>query len=70
LQAGFATPYDAVVADKIACVLCGGELSSAQFVDEQYLLDLERKMFIELAKDERTHARVRHMLETGKPLRN
>jgi 3-hydroxyacyl-CoA dehydrogenase len=70
LQAGFATPYDAVVADKVAYVLCGGELSSAQFVDEQYLLDLERKMFIELAKDERTHARVRHMLETGKPLRN
>jgi 3-hydroxyacyl-CoA dehydrogenase len=70
LQAGFATPYDAVVADKVAYVLCGGELSSAQFVDEQYLLDLERAMFIELAKDERTHARVRHMLETGKPLRN
>lgn len=69
-QAGFATPYDAVVADKVAYVLCGGELSSAQFVAEQYLLDLERQMFVELAKDERTHARVNHMLETGKPLRN
>lgn len=69
-QAGFATEYDAVIADKLAYVLCGGELSSPQFVDEQYILDLERRMFVELAKDERTHARVRHLLETGKPLRN
>jgi 3-hydroxyacyl-CoA dehydrogenase len=59
-----------VIADKLATILCGGELSSAQFVDEQYLIDLERKALIELIKDERTQARARHMLETGKPLRN
>jgi len=69
-EAGFATEYDAAIADKLAFVLCGGDLSTPQFVDEQYILDLERQMFVELAKDERTHARVRHILETGKPLRN
>ncbi len=67
---GFATPYDAVIADKLAYVLCGGDLSSPQFVDDQYMMALEREAVLELLKDERTQARARHMLETGKPLRN
>lgn len=70
VQAGYATEYDAVVANKLAYVLCGGELSSAQWVDEQYILDLEREAFVSLLKDPRTHARIQAMLETGKPLRN
>jgi 3-hydroxyacyl-CoA dehydrogenase len=70
VQGGYATPYDAVIADKLAYVLCGGDLSSPQFVDEQYLLDLERAALITLAKDERTQARALHLLQTGKPLRN
>jgi 3-hydroxyacyl-CoA dehydrogenase len=69
-QGGYATEYDAVIADKLATILCGGELSSPQWVEEQYILDLEREMIISLMKDERTAARGRHMLETGKPLRN
>jgi 3-hydroxyacyl-CoA dehydrogenase len=69
-QGGYATAYDAVIADKLAYVLCGGDLSSPQFVDEQYILDLERAALIALAKDERTQARALHLLQTGKPLRN
>jgi 3-hydroxyacyl-CoA dehydrogenase len=69
-QGGYATPYDTVIADKLAYVLCGGDLSSPQFVGEQYLLDLERAALISLAKDERTQARALHLLQTGKPLRN
>lgn len=69
-QAGYASEYDAVIAQHLAYVLCGGELSSPQWVDEQYILDLERQAFLELCKEPRTHARMRAMLETGKPLRN
>ncbi|MGC8950890.1 3-hydroxyacyl-CoA dehydrogenase/enoyl-CoA hydratase family protein [Chloroflexus sp.] len=69
-EAGFATPYDAVLAEKLAYVLCGGELSSPQWVDDVYMHNLERMTVIELLKDERTQARARHMLEHGKPLRN
>ncbi len=67
---GFATAYDAVIADKLAYVLCGGDLSRPQFVDDQYLLALEREAVIALLQDERTQARARHMLEHNKPLRN
>lgn len=70
VQAGYASAYDAVIADKLAYVLCGGELSSPQWVSEQYILDLERHMFMELLREPQTHARIEHMLKTGKPLRN
>jgi 3-hydroxyacyl-CoA dehydrogenase len=69
-QGGYATEYDAVIADKIAHILCGGELSSAQWVDERYIMRLEREAILSLLRDERTMARARHMLEHGKPLRN
>jgi len=69
-EGGFATPYDAVIAEKLAYVLCGGELTSPQWVDDVYLHSLERAMVLELLKDPRTQARARHMLEHGKPLRN
>lgn len=69
-QGGYATEYDAEIASRLAYVLTGGELSAPQWVSEQYLLDLERIMFISLCKDQRTLQRAQHMLETGKPLRN
>ncbi len=69
-QGGFASPYDQVIADKLAYVLCGGDLSSPQWVDEEYIMALEREKILELARDPRTLARGKHMLETGKPLRN
>jgi 3-hydroxyacyl-CoA dehydrogenase len=62
--------YDAVVATKMATVLCGGEVDAGTLVDEQYLLDLERRVFIELCQEQKTADRIQHMLATGKPLRN
>ncbi|NTW02339.1 MAG: 3-hydroxyacyl-CoA dehydrogenase/enoyl-CoA hydratase family protein [Oscillochloris sp.] len=70
VQAGFATEYEGFIADKLAYVLCGGDLSSPQFVDEQYILDLERAAVVELAKQPKTQERAMHLLKTGKPLRN
>lgn len=69
-EAGFATEYDRVVAEKVAEVLTGGDLSEAQKVPEDYVLKLEREGFLELLEDQRTVKRIEHMLKTGKPLRN
>jgi 3-hydroxyacyl-CoA dehydrogenase len=64
------TPYDAVVGEKVATVLCGGEVDAGTPVSEQWFLDLERRVFIELCQRPETAARIEHMLKTGKPLRN
>ncbi|MFN1835171.1 3-hydroxyacyl-CoA dehydrogenase/enoyl-CoA hydratase family protein [Balneola sp. MJW-20] len=69
-EGGFVTEYDKVVAERVAYVLAGGDLSEAQEVPESYLLKLEREAILECLKDERTLARMEHMLKTGKPLRN
>jgi 3-hydroxyacyl-CoA dehydrogenase len=69
-QAGWASDHDALVAEKIAWIVAGGALSSPQWVSEAYFLELEREAFAELAATEETQERIRHMLETGKPLRN
>jgi 3-hydroxyacyl-CoA dehydrogenase len=69
-QGGYASEYDAYVSVRLAHVLCGGELSAGQWVDEQYLLDLEREVFVHLAGQPKTQERIQHMLTTGKPLRN
>jgi 3-hydroxyacyl-CoA dehydrogenase len=66
----YASEYDGVVAGHTARVLTGGDLSLPQWVTEEYLLGLERKAFLDLLKNEKTQERIRHMLETGKPLRN
>lgn len=71
LQLGhYATEHDIKIAKKIAWVLCGGDLTSAQQVSEQYLLDLEREAFLSLCGEQKTLERVQFMLENGKPLRN
>ncbi|MEG3082220.1 3-hydroxyacyl-CoA dehydrogenase NAD-binding domain-containing protein [Sphingomonas sp. PB2P12] len=67
---GMATEYDLVVADRLAEVLTGGEADLVDTVTEDQLLDLERAAFMASVKDTRTQARVVHMLQTGKPLRN
>ena len=69
-QGGYMSEYDLHVAGKVAWVLCGGNVSSAQWVDEQYFLDLEREAFLSLCGEEKTRERIAHMLSTGKPLRN
>jgi 3-hydroxyacyl-CoA dehydrogenase len=69
-EANFITDYDKVVAEKVAYIMSGGDLSEPQEVPEDYLLRLEREAFLELLEDERTQDRIEHMLKTGKPLRN
>ena len=71
LQAGyFASEHDVAVATRIADTLCGGAIERGSRVDEQWLLDLERRHFVALAKTEKTQARIAHTMATGKPLRN
>jgi 3-hydroxyacyl-CoA dehydrogenase len=67
---GLATPYDGVVAARCAQILTGGEADLVDDVTEDGLLALERKQFVASMRDGRTQARIEHMLETGKPLRN
>ena len=67
---GFITDYDAYLAKRIAFVISGGEVRANSEVDEQTILNLERQNFIELLHQEKTIARIEHLLETGKPLRN
>jgi 3-hydroxyacyl-CoA dehydrogenase len=69
-EEGAASEYDMKLAEKIAYVLCGGDLPYPQWVDEQYILDLERSAFLSLVGQVRTLDRIRHMLATGARLRN
>ena len=69
-NAGFATEYDVVVASKLADILTGGKVRPGTNVSEQYLLDLEREAFLSLLGDDRTLARIQHMLMYNRPLRN
>lgn len=70
LEGRFISEYDDEIATRIATVLCGGEVDRGAVVDEDWLLRLERKHFVELAQQDKTQARIAHMLKTGKPLRN
>jgi len=67
---GKATAHDAVVAGALAEVLAGGDADLGQPMSEDDLLALERRAFMDLVKRKETIARMEHMLETGKPLRN
>lgn len=66
----FASDHDVLIAQKIGYVMCGGDLTSSQKVSEQYLLDIEREAFLSLAGTPKTQARIQHMLQKNKPLRN
>jgi 3-hydroxyacyl-CoA dehydrogenase len=69
-QGGYATAHDALVAKKLAYVMCGGDLSEPAFVSEQYLLDLEREAFLSLCGEKKTLERIQSVLKGGKPVRN
>ena len=69
-EGGYITEYEAHIANKLAYVLTGGELSSPTWVDEQYILDLEREAFLSLCGEQKTQERMWHILQKGKPLRN
>lgn len=67
---GFISEHDAKIANKLAYVLCGGDLSSPTWMDEQYFFDLEREALVSLAGEAKTQERIWYMLQNGKPLRN
>jgi 3-hydroxyacyl-CoA dehydrogenase len=66
----FISEHDVKVANKVAHVLCGGEITPGTPVSEQYLLDLEREAFLSLCGEKKTQERIAFTLKTGKPLRN
>ncbi|MDM9630593.1 3-hydroxyacyl-CoA dehydrogenase/enoyl-CoA hydratase family protein [Robiginitalea aurantiaca] len=71
MEAGrYISDHDKKIANKLAYVMAGGDLSEASYVSEQYLLDLEREAFLSLCTERKTLERIQHMLKTGKPLRN
>jgi 3-hydroxyacyl-CoA dehydrogenase len=68
--AHYASEYDGVIAGHVARILTGGNLSLPQWVPEEYLLNLEKRAFLELLQQEKTHERIEALLKTGKPMRN
>lgn len=70
LEGHFISEYDYHLASQLAYVLSGGDVASGEVVDEAWLLQLEREVFVSLAMQEKTQARIKHTLTTGKPLRN
>lgn len=66
----YISEHDHKIANKLAYVMAGGDLSEPTLVSEQYLLDIEREAFLSLCTERKTLERIQHMLKTGKPLRN
>jgi 3-hydroxyacyl-CoA dehydrogenase len=66
----YISEHDQKIAQKLAYVICGGDLTSPQEVSEQYLLDLEREAFLSLLGEKKTLERIQSVLKTGRPLRN
>ncbi len=66
----YISAHDKKIANKLAYVMAGGDLSEPTLVSEQYLLDIEREAFLSLCSERKTIERIEHMLKTGKPLRN
>ena len=66
----YISAHDKKIANKLAYVMAGGDLSEPSLVSEQYLLDIEREAFLSLCTERKTLERIQHMLKTGKPLRN
>jgi 3-hydroxyacyl-CoA dehydrogenase len=68
-RGGHISEHDALVATKVATILCGGDRAPGQ-ATEQHYLDLEREAFLSLLGTRKTVERIQHMLKEGKPLRN
>ena len=69
-QGKYISAHDELIANKLAYVMCGGDLSAPTEVSEQYLLNLEREAFLSLCGERKTLERIQSILTTGKPLRN
>ncbi len=70
LEGNFISEYDYNIGSRVAETLCGGDVDAGSVVDEQWLLDLERRHFMELLGHFKTQDRIEYMLKNGKPLRN
>ena len=66
----YITEHELLIARKLAYVMTGGDLSQPAWVNEQYILDLEREAFLSLCGEQKTQERMWGFLNTGKPLRN
>ena len=66
----FISPHDYLIASRIAEAICGGDVEAGSLVDEEWLLALERRAFVELLGTPKTQERIMGMLQTGKPVRN
>ncbi len=66
----YISEHDRKIANKLAYVMAGGDLSEPSYVNEEYLLQIEREAFLSLCTERKTLERIEHMLKTGKPLRN
>jgi 3-hydroxyacyl-CoA dehydrogenase len=69
-QAEYITEYEQKIGNKVAEVICGGDITPGTPVSEQYILDLERENFKSLCGEKKTQERIQYTLKTGKPLRN
>jgi 3-hydroxyacyl-CoA dehydrogenase len=69
-ESGYISDYDRHIGEKLSYILCGGNVNAGEKVTEQYILDLEREVFMSLCGEKKTQERMSHMLKTGKPLRN
>lgn len=69
-RGNYMSDYDKLIVEKLAWVMCGGDLSQPTLVTEQYLLDLEREAFLSLCGQRKTLERLQSILTSGKPLRN
>ena len=70
LEGGFISEHDYNIGCRVAETMCGGDVETGSMVDEEWLLELERRNFMELLATDKTRARIEFMLKTGKPLRN
>jgi 3-hydroxyacyl-CoA dehydrogenase len=70
LAGGYISEHDQLISQKLGWVLCGGDLSQPTKVSEQYLLDMERRAFLELCMQRKTLERLQSIIKTGKVLRN
>jgi 3-hydroxyacyl-CoA dehydrogenase len=69
-RGGYISEHDELIGQKIAKILCGGDMNHQTYVSEQHLLDLEREGFLSLCGERKTQERIAFMLKNGKPLRN
>ena len=70
VEGGFASAHDALIANKVAHILCGGPVAAGTLLPEQHFLDLEREAFLSLCGEPKSQERVQFMLMNNKPLRN